>query len=153
MQIEDSPRLRNTVTIFAIIVVVEMRYKRQNPVISSHNVLHYETEARIIARFEATSRLITRYRKHTPKIAASAFLMQAFLAPADFEALLECEHATTPSNDVKIAKKSSSILSISAPESVEVALCYAWIDGRTNALDDNWRTVRYTPRRAKSIWS
>jgi uncharacterized protein YdeI (YjbR/CyaY-like superfamily) len=54
---------------------------------------------------------------------------------------------------MKLAKKSSGIPSISAAEAVEVALCYGWIDGRANSTDDTWWTVRYTPRRAKSIWS
>jgi uncharacterized protein YdeI (YjbR/CyaY-like superfamily) len=54
---------------------------------------------------------------------------------------------------VKLAKKNSGIPSITAAEAVEVALCYGWIDGRANTCDDAWWTVRYTPRRAKSIWS
>lgn len=36
---------------------------------------------------------------------------------------------------------------------MEVALCFGWIDGRANGVDAEWWLVRYTPRRAKSIWS
>ncbi|KAG9192244.1 hypothetical protein G6011_10978 [Alternaria panax] len=88
-----------------------------------------------------------------PKATPYEFPTQVFAAPADFEAFLEREHATAPGVYVKLAKKSSGIPSITAAEAVEVALCYGWIDGRANAFDDTFWTVRYTPRRARSIWS
>lgn len=88
-----------------------------------------------------------------PKATPSEFPTQAFATPADFEAFLEREHTTAPGIYVKLAKKSSGIPSITAAEAVEVALCYGWIDGRANACDDKFWTVRYTPRRTKSIWS
>jgi uncharacterized protein YdeI (YjbR/CyaY-like superfamily) len=72
---------------------------------------------------------------------------------ADLEAFLDREHTTAPGIFIKFAKKSSGIPSITAAEAVEVALCYGWIDGRANSIDNVWWKVRYTPRRAKSIWS
>jgi uncharacterized protein YdeI (YjbR/CyaY-like superfamily) len=71
-----------------------------------------------------------------------------------FESFLETHHGTLPGLYLKLAKKFSGIPSITAPEAVEVALCFGWIDGRANSLADgiHW-TVRYTPRRAKSMWS
>jgi len=77
----------------------------------------------------------------------------AFPTAAAFETFLEREHASAPGIYLKFAKKSSGIPSITGAEAVEVALCYGWIDGRANGIDDKWWTVRYTPRRAKSIWS
>jgi uncharacterized protein YdeI (YjbR/CyaY-like superfamily) len=88
-----------------------------------------------------------------PKSIFTEFPVQAFASAADFETFLEREHATAPGIFVKLAKKSSGIPFISAAETVEVALCYGWIDGRANSIDETWWTVRYTPRRAKSIWS
>ncbi|KAI9841091.1 MAG: hypothetical protein M1837_000995 [Sclerophora amabilis] len=76
-----------------------------------------------------------------------------FSSANDFETFLEREHTTAPGFYLKIAKKSSGIPSVSAAEAVEVALCFGWIDGRANALDDQWWLVRYTPRRSKSVWS
>ncbi|USP73232.1 hypothetical protein yc1106_00506 [Curvularia clavata] len=81
------------------------------------------------------------------------FPVQAFATKTDFETFLEREHTTSPGVFVKLAKKSSGIPSITAAEAVEIALCYGWIDGRSNAIDNDWWKVRYTPRRAKSIWS
>ena len=34
-----------------------------------------------------------------------------------------------------------------------MALCWGWIDGIRKALDDESFLQRYTPRRARSIWS
>ena len=77
----------------------------------------------------------------------------SFPSANELEAFLEHEHATAPGIYLKLAKKSSGIPSVSAAEAVEIALCYGWIDGRANGLDDQWWLVRYTQRRAKSIWS
>lgn len=88
-----------------------------------------------------------------PKSAPPEFSTKPFPTAADFEAFLEREHTNASGIFVKLAKKSSGMPSITAAEAVEVALCYGWIDGRANSIDETWWTVRYTPRRAKSIWS
>ncbi|KAH7378725.1 bacteriocin-protection, YdeI or OmpD-associated-domain-containing protein [Pyrenochaeta sp. MPI-SDFR-AT-0127] len=88
-----------------------------------------------------------------PKPPPSDLPTQVFPTSADFETFLKREHNTAPGVYLKMAKKNSGIPSISGAEAVEIALCYGWIDGRANAIDENWWTVRYTPRRAKSIWS
>ena len=38
-------------------------------------------------------------------------------------------------------------------ESVDEAICYGWIDGRRNSIDDESYMIRFTPRRPSSIWS
>jgi uncharacterized protein YdeI (YjbR/CyaY-like superfamily) len=81
------------------------------------------------------------------------FETRAFATAADFDAWLAAEHDRAPGLFLKLAKKSSGIPSITAPEAVEVALCHGWIDGRGNRVDDVWFTVRYTPRRPRSVWS
>ena len=77
----------------------------------------------------------------------------SFSTAAEFEAFLEREHTTAPGLYLKLAKKYSGNASVTAAEAVEVALCFGWIDGRANRLDNDWWTVRYTPRRSKSLWS
>jgi len=79
--------------------------------------------------------------------------VRPFASAAEFEAWLEAEHLTAPGLFVKIAKKATGVPSVTAAEAVEVALCFGWIDGRGNRVDDDWFTVRYTPRRARSVWS
>ncbi|KAJ5086090.1 hypothetical protein N7532_010861 [Penicillium argentinense] len=79
--------------------------------------------------------------------------IHSFPTAKDLEEFLEREHSTAPGFYLKLAKKNSGIPSVSAADAVETALCFGWIDGRANGLDQNWWLVRYTPRRAKSIWS
>ncbi|KAJ4365629.1 hypothetical protein N0V83_008249 [Neocucurbitaria cava] len=86
-----------------------------------------------------------------PRAIPADFPTQAFRTSADSESFLEREHAKAPGVYLKLAKKRSGIPSISGAEAVEVALCYGWIDGRANSIDENWWTVRYTPRRAKRL--
>jgi uncharacterized protein YdeI (YjbR/CyaY-like superfamily) len=38
-------------------------------------------------------------------------------------------------------------------EALDEALCFGWIDGIRKAYDENSYTIRFTPRKAKSIWS
>jgi uncharacterized protein YdeI (YjbR/CyaY-like superfamily) len=50
-------------------------------------------------------------------------------------------------------RKDSGRPSITWPESVDEALCFGWIDGIRKKVDDESYKIRFTPRRAKSIWS
>ena len=88
-----------------------------------------------------------------PKALPTDLPIHSFSSPAEFEAFLEREHTTAPGVYLQLAKKGSGIPSISSTEAIEVALCFGWIDGRAQSLDDNWWLSRYTPRRQKSIWS
>jgi uncharacterized protein YdeI (YjbR/CyaY-like superfamily) len=54
---------------------------------------------------------------------------------------------------LKIAKKASSMHSVSYAEALEEALCYGWIDGQKRAYDEQYFLQKFTPRRTKSIWS
>ena len=50
-------------------------------------------------------------------------------------------------------KKGSGKASITYPEALDEALCFGWIDGVRRSLGDDGYTIRFTPRKAKSIWS
>ncbi len=77
----------------------------------------------------------------------------AFADQGALEAWLEEHHATAPGLYVKIAKKGAGVPSVNWEQMVEVLLCFGWIDGRANRLDDRFYLQRVTPRRAKSVWS
>jgi uncharacterized protein YdeI (YjbR/CyaY-like superfamily) len=77
----------------------------------------------------------------------------AFPDQAALEAWLETEGATAPGLYVKIAKKGTGVPSVNWEQMVEVLLCFGWIDGRANRLDDSFYLQRVTPRRPKSVWS
>jgi uncharacterized protein YdeI (YjbR/CyaY-like superfamily) len=72
---------------------------------------------------------------------------------AALEEWLEAEHATAPGLYVKLAKKGAGVPSVTYAELVESCLCFGWIDGRSNRLDDDFYLQRITPRRARSVWS
>jgi uncharacterized protein YdeI (YjbR/CyaY-like superfamily) len=50
-------------------------------------------------------------------------------------------------------KKTSGKKSITYPEALDEALCFGWIDGVRKRLNETSYTIRFTPRRANSIWS
>jgi uncharacterized protein YdeI (YjbR/CyaY-like superfamily) len=54
---------------------------------------------------------------------------------------------------LKLAKKEVGISSVNYAEALEGALCYGWIDGQKASFDDIYWLQKFTPRRAKSIWS
>ncbi len=76
-----------------------------------------------------------------------------FATQQDWEAWL-AEHYVDPTGIwLKIARKTAGVLSISYSEALEGALCYGWIDGQKAAFDEQYWLQKFTPRRAKSIWS
>ena len=70
-----------------------------------------------------------------------------------FEAWLKKHHASSDGLWLKIAKKGAGQPSVTYPEAVEIALCWGWIDGQKKGLDEQHFLQRFTPRRARSIWS
>ena len=76
-----------------------------------------------------------------------------FATPADFRKWFEKNHDTAPELLVGFYKKGSGRPSITWPESVDEALCFGWIDGIRRSIDAESYSIRFTPRRARSIWS
>ena len=77
----------------------------------------------------------------------------AFASQAEWEAWLEAHHADTAGLWLKIAKRGSGTPSVLYAEALESALCYGWIDGQKAALDGEHWLQKFTPRRARSVWS
>jgi uncharacterized protein YdeI (YjbR/CyaY-like superfamily) len=76
-----------------------------------------------------------------------------FPTPADFRAWLEKNHTAESELLVGFYKKDSGKRSITWPESVDAALCFGWIDGIRRRIDESSYSIRFTPRRRRSIWS
>ena len=79
--------------------------------------------------------------------------MEFFESADAFEAWLEAHGAEADEVLVRMAKKGSGIDSVRYPEVLDTALCFGWIDGRREALDERWFLQRFTPRRPRSPWS
>lgn len=77
----------------------------------------------------------------------------AFTSQQDWEVWLAEHYADPAGLWLKFAKKATGIISISYAEALEEALCYGWIDGQKAAFDKQYWLQKFTPRRAKSIWS
>ena len=76
-----------------------------------------------------------------------------FGSQAAWESWLEAHHAAAPGAWLKIAKKGSGAQSVSYAEALEVAICYGWIDGQKDRLDDVHWLQRFTPRKPRGRWS
>jgi uncharacterized protein YdeI (YjbR/CyaY-like superfamily) len=76
-----------------------------------------------------------------------------FATPRAFEAWLRKNHASSDGVWLLIAKAGAEESTCTYPHAVEIALCYGWIDGQKKALDEEHWLQRFTPRRARSLWS
>ena len=85
--------------------------------------------------------------------AAPSLETRAFASVAEWEAWLREHHATAPGVWIRFARKGSGIASVTYMEALQEALRFGWIDGQARGVDDSWYEQRFTPRRARSIWS
>ena len=79
--------------------------------------------------------------------------IKSFPSEAAFAAWLRANHARETELWLKIHKKDSGLASITAPQALDVALCWGWIDGLRKSFDERSFLQRYTPRRPRSLWS
>ena len=77
-----------------------------------------------------------------------------FATAEDWEAWLREHHETVTAGVwIKFARKASGIRTVTYREALQVALRFGWIDGQARGQDESWYLQRFTPRRARSIWS
>jgi uncharacterized protein YdeI (YjbR/CyaY-like superfamily) len=76
-----------------------------------------------------------------------------FATRSAFEAWLRKHHASADGAWLQLAKADADQPTVTYAEAVEVALCWGWIDGHKKSLDDQHWLQRFTPRRARSLWS
>ena len=79
--------------------------------------------------------------------------IKSFSSVAAFEKWMKSNHARETEIWLKVHKKDSGLPSVTTAQALEVALCWGWIDGIRKSLDERSFLQRYTPRRAKSLWS
>ena len=76
-----------------------------------------------------------------------------FRSQAEFRTWLREHHASADEVLVGFHKTATGKPSMTWAQSVDEALCFGWIDGVRKSVDDDRYTIRFTPRRARSIWS
>ena len=79
--------------------------------------------------------------------------IKSFHTEAAFAKWMAANHARETEIWLKIHKKGSGLPTVTSAQALDVALCWGWIDGIRKSLDDQSFLQRYTPRRARSLWS
>src|SRR5260221_4628973 len=79
--------------------------------------------------------------------------IKSFRTEAAFERWLAANHARETELWLRIYKKGSGVPSVTHAQALDVALCWGWIDGIRKALDESSFLQRFTPRKARSVWS
>jgi uncharacterized protein YdeI (YjbR/CyaY-like superfamily) len=79
--------------------------------------------------------------------------IKSFRTQAAFESWLTANHNRETELWLKIHKKDSGKPTVTYAQALEVALCWGWIDGIKKSFDEYSFLQRFTPRKAKSIWS
>jgi len=75
-----------------------------------------------------------------------------FSSRGDFHAWLQ-KNAETSEGVWLIFSKTKAVVSLSANDALEEALCFGWIDGQMKSIDDTKYIKYFAQRRAKSVWS
>lgn len=76
-----------------------------------------------------------------------------FKAREDWRIWLEKNHDTENHAWLKLYKKRFRERGMTLEEAVEEALCYGWIDGKLKRIDDQQFILRFSSRKANSLWS
>lgn len=80
-------------------------------------------------------------------------LIIEFKSQKEWRTWLSKNHRSSDGIWMRIYKKDSGQVTIYYPAALDEALCFGWIDGQKKSHDDKSFLQRFTPRRARSIWS
>jgi uncharacterized protein YdeI (YjbR/CyaY-like superfamily) len=76
-----------------------------------------------------------------------------FKSAAEFRTWLASNHDRAIELLLGFHKKSATAKGITYPEALDEALAFGWIDGVRRGVDAERYTIRFTPRKPRSIWS
>ncbi|MFY1623200.1 YdeI/OmpD-associated family protein [Micromonospora sp. WMMD735] len=84
----------------------------------------------------------------------SAELDELVVPDADaLRAWLSAHHDTSPGVWLALTRKGGTVTTLTWQQAVDEGLCFGWIDGQARKRDQESSWIRFTPRRARSIWS
>ncbi|HET9293894.1 MAG TPA: YdeI/OmpD-associated family protein [Gemmatimonadales bacterium] len=78
---------------------------------------------------------------------------RAFRTPAQFRAWLSRNHSTATELLVCCYKTHAAARGMIYAQALDEALCFGWIDGVRRSLDADSFSIRFSPRKSRSIWS
>ena len=105
------------------------------------------------AKAKTTKTKTTKTKKTSSSVVGANAPIRAFKDAKEWGSWLSKNERAADGIWIRIAKKGSGTRSVTHPEAVEVALCYGWIDSQMRPESATAWLQRFTPRRAKSIWS
>lgn len=79
--------------------------------------------------------------------------IQHFKSQAGLRKWFEQNHDKASELWIGFYKKAAEKSGTSYAEALDEALCFGWIDGIKQSVDESRFTIRFTPRKAKSVWS
>jgi uncharacterized protein YdeI (YjbR/CyaY-like superfamily) len=79
--------------------------------------------------------------------------LATFPSPEAFRAWLAQHHKTASELVVRCSKAQAKDRGLTYAEALDEALCFGWIDGVRRRVDGESFSVRFSPRKPKSIWS
>jgi len=79
--------------------------------------------------------------------------LTTFKTPAQFRAWLAKNHKTSPELLLQIFRVHAADRGVTYAQALDEALCYGWIDGVRRSVDADSFSIRFTPRKPRSIWS
>jgi uncharacterized protein YdeI (YjbR/CyaY-like superfamily) len=91
--------------------------------------------------------------KELTKTEKKDFPVLFFDSQEEWRTWLEQNHNDARGVWLRFYKKGSGITSLNYTGALDEALCYGWIDGQSKTFDEKSYLQKFTPRRAKSIWS
>jgi uncharacterized protein YdeI (YjbR/CyaY-like superfamily) len=92
-------------------------------------------------------------QKTSNKPAKSEYAELFFETSAKWRDWLEQNYSAEKGVWLRFYKKGSGIASVNYSGALDEALCFGWIDGQTKTFDKDSYLQKFTPRRARSIWS
>jgi uncharacterized protein YdeI (YjbR/CyaY-like superfamily) len=87
------------------------------------------------------------------KAAPKPMVKRLFKHQGAWHAWLEKNHGEPEGLWIHFAKKGAGVVTLTYDEALETALCFGWIDGQLRTHDAETFVRKFTPRRARSIWS
>jgi uncharacterized protein YdeI (YjbR/CyaY-like superfamily) len=77
----------------------------------------------------------------------------SFETPDAMKIWLEKNYNDSSGIWIRFFKKNSGVLSVNYDQALDQALCFGWIDGQLKTFDAQSYIQKFTPRRARSMWS
>lgn len=92
-------------------------------------------------------------QRQAKSVDSKELLIKSFATQAEFRAWLRAHHGQMEGIWVRFFKKGSGVKTVSYLEALDEALCYGWIDSQVKKYDEASYLQKFSPRRARSIWS